>query len=91
MRIAQKEAEQVRLCSPLLGEIYRRQQGGAAAVKSRMNLGSISFPERPGACCSGRGRRGDGELVVLILINYRISLFYMSKQEVGLSYSKIIE
>lgn len=34
--------------SPRVGEIYRRQQGGAAAVKRRMNLGSISFPERPG-------------------------------------------
>lgn len=67
------------------GEIYRRQQGGGggAAVKSRMDLGSISFPGRPGLSLfqerawGGEGGGGDDELAVLILINYPIFTFNM--------------
>lgn len=43
------------------GEIYRRQQGGGAAVKNRMDLGSISFPGRPGLSLFQERAWGEGE------------------------------
>lgn len=48
VRCSSREKRQSRGCVGMKND--PRQQGGdaAAAVKSRMDLGSISFPERPG-------------------------------------------